>query len=147
MNLITLMLSIMLVLLSTFISSNLPTSLGYERFLPLFAARFLAPCCLLSVPLFLTPCRSLSVSKFLSHRSLMMSLFFALPALVSAQVDPQPPAVESSNLFRFDPIKNIPLLTERNWSEWSWGATAAFTSVCAIASTVVLFHQQKSSDL
>ena len=40
MNLITLMLSIMLVLLSTFISSNLPTSLGYERFLPLFAALF-----------------------------------------------------------------------------------------------------------
>ena len=49
------------------------------------------------------------------------------------------------DLYKFDPSKRIPLLTEQNWSEWSWRIAAAFAAMGV--ATNVLWSAQKQADL
>ena len=48
--------------------------------------------------------------------------------------------------YRFDPAKRIPLLTEKNWADWSWRVAAAFAVITDSAANF-LFHRQSSADV
>ena len=48
--------------------------------------------------------------------------------------------------YRFDPAKRIPLLTEKNWADWSWRVAAAFSVITGSAANF-LFHRHSSADV
>ena len=56
-----------------------------------------------------------------------------------------PVAGADDDVYRFDPAKRIPLLTEQNWSEWSWRIAAAFAAMGV--ATNVLWSSQQSADV
>ena len=53
-----------------------------------------------------------------------------------ALADPTSPAV-----FRINPTKSIPILTDTNWAEWSWRISSAFIAI-GMASSCLFMSQE-----
>jgi hypothetical protein len=77
---------------------------------------------------------------------LMPLLLLVLFAFEFVLADPAVPAASTAaSLFRFDPTKRIPVLTETNWPEWSWKIMQTFVAMGVAAGFLTMVHT--SADL